>query len=56
MAMKASMIDPRKLLGFRVVHADAAANGHELDVSDSQLVQKVSAKIGEKPGNKPQID
>jgi hypothetical protein len=40
--MESSTIDPRKLLGFRVLLAGAEANGHDVDVRDSRL----GAKIG----------
>ena len=51
--MKTSAIDPRKLLGFRVLLADAVANGHDLDMSDSRQFEKIGQKIGGKPGQKP---
>lgn len=50
--MKATAIDPRKLLGYRVLVADALANGRDLDVGDSQLAKTLSTKIGLKPGIK----
>jgi hypothetical protein len=50
--MKTSAIDPRKLLGFRVLLADAVANGQEPDLSDSRLGEKLGPKPGLKIGLK----
>jgi hypothetical protein len=48
--MKTSVIDPGQLLGFRVLLAEAMANGQELNLSDSRLGEKLSLKIGGKVG------
>lgn len=53
MAMKVSVIDPGKLLGFRVMLADAMANGNGPVLKESQLGEKLSDKVGTKEGTKP---
>jgi hypothetical protein len=47
--MKSTLIDPRKLLGFRVLLAGADAGSKDIDAKDSRL----GAKVGDV---KPQVD
>lgn len=50
--MESSPIDPRKLLGFRVLLTGAEANRHDVDVEAPRL----GAKIGEVKPPPPSVD
>ena len=49
LTMNSSTIDPRRLLGFRVLLAGADAGNRDIDAKDSRL----GAKVGD---IKPQVD